>query len=302
MALKVTRNSKNKLRMNNTENNHRELLPFLGKRFESRSSLSPFFAMLEPDPRPGVNDFSVPFHRTAFDYCDAQYIIIRHNGQQNIVKWDWSQYSGYCVEPVSDIWFDEVCQEHALMGTCETKKYNHWEYDYNSGRFCSAVTKSIVKVKVDGKYGFIHLSTGRSNKSNPFLIAPVLDDVHGEWHRDNNSGRPVIEIVETGKTLLLTQDGVKMSQGRNLKAELEQARETLKDKADILARWIRKGMPCASRYGFAFRGAQAKPITAEEAEKLLPKYSFGKGFYELKFELLGVPTLVFNEYSENDMW
>ena len=288
--------------MNTTENNHSELLPFLGKGFKTRGELTPFFNMLENDPRPGVNDFSIPFHRNAYDYCDEQYIIIRHKGEQNVVNWHWSQYSGYHLELVSDFWFEEVCLDGSLTGTSNKKAYNHWEYDYNSGRFCSASRETIVKVKTAGKYRFITLSTYKTNKANPFLTDAAFDDVKGEWHDDRTARKYVIETIESGVPYLFTQDGVKMPVGRNLAAELAQAQATLTTKEAILTDWIRKGMPCAKRYGFAFRGAQAKPITAAEAETLLPRYSFGKGFYELHFELLGVPSLVFNEYSENDMW
>lgn len=83
--------------------------------------------------------------------------------------------------------------------------------------------------------------------------------------------------------------------------------------------WIEDGKPCRYRYGFGYRGATSKPITKEEALALLPKYSFGMGFYELSFcrdrrvipsgcsnctitESYGEEVLMFNEYSANDMW
>jgi hypothetical protein len=44
-------------------------------------------------------------------------------------------------------------------------------------------------------------------------------------------------------------------------------------------------------------------MTKEKALELLPKYSFGMGFYELSFiNLNGEEVLEFNELSENDMW
>lgn|GEM_PF-2928147 len=84
--------------------------------------------------------------------------------------------------------------------------------------------------------------------------------------------------------------------------------------------WIEAGKPCRYRYGYGFRGAQSRPLTKEEALKLLPKYSFGMGFYELSFchdtvidhaasgpnctVTHAVPgmILLFNEFSQNDMW
>ncbi len=84
--------------------------------------------------------------------------------------------------------------------------------------------------------------------------------------------------------------------------------------------WIEAGKPCRYRCGFGYRGASSRPLTKEEALKLLPKYSFGMGFYELDFcrdtvvdlkesgpnctvtHAVGETVLMFNEYSANDMW
>lgn len=83
--------------------------------------------------------------------------------------------------------------------------------------------------------------------------------------------------------------------------------------------WIESGKPCRYRYGFGYRGAGSRALTKEEALKLLPKYSFGMGFYSLSFqrdtrvvpsgssnctitEPYGEEVLMFNELSDNDMW
>ena len=89
---------------------------------------------------------------------------------------------------------------------------------------------------------------------------------------------------------------------------------------EFAKQWIEDGKPCRYRYGFGYRGASSKSITKEEALELLPKYNFGMGFYELSFcrdtrrverecgpnctvtEPYGEIVLMFNEYSENDMW
>ena len=67
-------------------------------------------------------------------------------------------------------------------------------------------------------------------------------------------------------------------------------------------RWVIEGRPCIYRYGWAYRGASARPISREKAMELLPKYSFGMGFYELKFtETKDGTVLEFNELSALDM-
>lgn len=285
--------------MNTTEKNHRELMPFLNKDFESRSELKPFFSSLEKDPRPGVNDFSVPWHRGAYDYCDTQYIIIRHAGKQNIASWKWSQYSGYSIRLVSDIWFDRIYMEQALMGTCETQAYGHWERDYNKGRFHST-TESLVKVRKGRKYGFIRLS---HDKNRPFLSdGAAFDSVNGKWTWNPDAGQNIIDVTVNGTEMFFGSKGVMFPKNRNMKKELEDARRTFVNKDDILKGWIDKDKPCARRCGFAWKGAGTRKISKEEAKALLPGYGFGRGFYEIRFEMIGEPTLVFIEYSESDMF
>lgn len=67
--------------------------------------------------------------------------------------------------------------------------------------------------------------------------------------------------------------------------------------------WIEDGKPCCYRYGWGWKSAGARPLTKNQALKMLPHYTFGKGFFELSFiKIDGVETLEFNELSANDMW
>lgn len=93
-----------------------------------------------------------------------------------------------------------------------------------------------------------------------------------------------------------------------------------KETKEFAKQWIEEGRPCMYRYGFGYRGATGRPISKEEALKMLPGYSFGMGFYELSFcrnsvvdyeqsgpnctvtHCEGDVVLMFNEYSDNDMW
>ena len=94
---------------------------------------------------------------------------------------------------------------------------------------------------------------------------------------------------------------------------------TTKETKEFARDWIESGKPCRYRYGFGYRGASSRPMTKDEALKLLPGYSFGKGFYNLSFqcdrrvipsgssnctitEAYGEIVLMFNELSANDMW
>lgn len=76
--------------------------------------------------------------------------------------------------------------------------------------------------------------------------------------------------------------------------------EELKKQAE---EWVNNGKPCVYRHGWGWKGASARPLTKEQALGLLPKYSFGKGFYELSFTTEGgQDVLEFNELSANDMY
>ena len=73
----------------------------------------------------------------------------------------------------------------------------------------------------------------------------------------------------------------------------------INNKKEVMAA-IKDGVPCFYQYGFTFRGAVKKPISKEKALELLPKYSTGIGFYELRTDKDG--NIIFNEYSENDLY
>ncbi len=69
-----------------------------------------------------------------------------------------------------------------------------------------------------------------------------------------------------------------------------------------LAELINLGMKCYYRHGWAYRGAEEYEITKNKALELLPHYSYGIGFYELKFgKKFNEPVLEFNELGENDL-
>lgn len=69
-----------------------------------------------------------------------------------------------------------------------------------------------------------------------------------------------------------------------------------------LVELIHMGMKCYYRHGWAYRGAEEHEISKDKALELLPHYSYGIGFYELKYgEKFGEPVLEFNELGENDL-
>lgn len=73
----------------------------------------------------------------------------------------------------------------------------------------------------------------------------------------------------------------------------------MKKTKEAAKQWIEAGNPCFYQHGLSFRGACKGKITKEKALELLPKYSFGMGFYELYWVNEG---LVFNELGENDLY
>lgn len=75
-----------------------------------------------------------------------------------------------------------------------------------------------------------------------------------------------------------------------------------KDK-NVVLEFINNNGKCFYQYGFGFKGASKRSITKDEALELFPKYSFGMGFYELDWITVdGEDAILFNEYSENDLY
>lgn len=67
--------------------------------------------------------------------------------------------------------------------------------------------------------------------------------------------------------------------------------------------FIENGGRCFYRYGYGWKGAEKREIPMEKALSLLPSYSFGMGFYELIWAKVdGEDAIIFNEYSENDLY
>lgn len=80
---------------------------------------------------------------------------------------------------------------------------------------------------------------------------------------------------------------------------------TIEKTKEFAKKWIEEGRPCKYRCGFRWKGAWLRPLDNDKALEMLPKYNFTDNvtFYELLFEdVEGVATLIFNEYSANDMW
>lgn len=70
-------------------------------------------------------------------------------------------------------------------------------------------------------------------------------------------------------------------------------------------KFVENGGKCIYRYGWAWKGAGASPLSKEDALDKLSKsgWKFGKGFYELSWITMNNETVLeFNELSDNDMW
>lgn len=91
---------------------------------------------------------------------------------------------------------------------------------------------------------------------------------------------------------------------------------TNEEKRTEAVEWVNAGKPCKYRHGLSFRGARAGKISTEEAKRMLSDcivrqgkrhytWTFGMSFNELHWEedrTTHERYLVFNEYSENDLY
>lgn len=69
--------------------------------------------------------------------------------------------------------------------------------------------------------------------------------------------------------------------------------------------WVKDRKPCTYQFGFTYKGAEQRPITNEEAKKLIEQdcWKFCMGFYELRWDKYnGQDVLCFNEFHENDLY
>ena len=261
-----------------------------------------FLKLLDKTDEAGVNDFSVPFHRDPFDYCDGYYVIIKVDGKYNLVYYDWSQYSGYHYTLCSTEWFDHIyTDESRLLGHIHKFRHNHIEVDYNAGRGWCGSLPSLLKVMLNGQYSFIRL---RDKYENNLITDKWFGSVT-EWSNGEGAYTKSCIVTIDGKEYKFNSEGVLIDKTKNLNVELNVAKEVFKTKDKIINDWILKGRPCAFRYGFAYKGAGCRLLTKEESLAKIKTHSFGMGFYEMYFEIIqsiGDVALVFNEFSESDMW
>ena len=235
---------------------------------EGKATSKEFIKLLDATDEKGVNDFSVPFHRTPFDYCSGYYVIIKVDGLYNLIYYDWSQYSGYHYQIISKQWFEKIfIEEGCIYGTSESYRYGHIEYDYNASRGVSHPIPSILKVKSEKGYNFICL---QSYGMKDCLIIDKWFDSVTPWERGERYDIKNCKVTIGDKTYRLTSSG---------------------------------GLTDTTRW--SYKGAGYRIITKEEALEKIKHHSFGMGFYTMDFEIsssLGDVVLVFNELSENDMW
>ena len=102
---------------------------------------------------------------------------------------------------------------------------------------------------------------------------------------------------ENGEQVKLTTDGYELTDNTMLLEEVKKM-----SREEILEKWIKSGKLVVGGYGWEYRGAGTGVIDNEKAAEMFPKYSFGKGFYEMEWvEYKGQVALSMREYSVNDM-
>lgn len=185
---------------------------------------------------------------------------------------------GMCV-PMLDGWYDDMLYAGSP-----------WSPDT---RFVSQPNREPLLVKKGGKWNMIGYYGKRVRRGNMSLRAPYSD----VWYDSISRGERVRYIGKDGKELTHYRedveaverwyDAIKDGVAVRLTSEckpidddvgrtIEQVRPWNRDL--IEKEWIEKGKPCYSIYGFRYKGASPRPITSEEAKKLIKIHDFGKGF------------------------
>lgn len=207
----------------------------------------------------------------------GSYTIIKFNGKSNIVYCD--DRNAECVLSSSE-WFDEIV-------SCD------WSGDYRWNDNKPAIVRN------GDKFSIISAPSGSMDKNSKKMkvISGWFECSCPKWYYNSKLGYYIVCSVN-GKKSLVTEKG---------NFVIEDPIEILEkvecySREQIISEWINKGNPCFYQLGFSYKGATPRHIDKQQAIELLPKYNFGKGFYELSWRIVdGVAALVFNEYSVYDM-
>lgn len=205
---------------------------------------------------------------------------IQIDGKQTMVYCD--DRDALCITAINE-WFDEI----VVMG---------WSGDYRWNSDKPAIVRNGDKFNIVDcpKGGMYHCSKKMR------LLCDEWFELVGDpkWKFDDELHTYCIMAKVQGEVVKITKEGsIVEGNPQELMAEVSHY-----SMDEILEKWIRAGKRCIYREGWAYRGAKSKVISNEDAERMLPQYHFGKGFYELSWTMDdGKVALEFNELSVLDM-
>lgn len=216
----------------------------------------------------------------------GKYGIVSVGGKKMVVECDPRDS---LLRPQFAEWYDDV---KWTVGEA-------WDTDT---RFRSNPNAFPVLVRKDGfGWGMIRWY-GRKPCTSDWYDA-ISPEKHWMKTDANGGGLWVYSAAKKGKPahLVLTPKGTEVCVGADeIKAKMDEVKGWTKD--DILHKWIEADQPCSFIYGFAYKGASARPITKEEALEKIKHHEFGMGYYSMDWVVFdGKVTLQFEEYSEGDM-
>lgn len=204
----------------------------------------------------------------------GDYTLITYCGRQAIVYVDDRDALVKFMTP----FYDEIYYGYNKGGKT-------WDADerYNSGD-CG------IKVRNGELYNFIC----KKSKGKPYC---------GKWYKEISS-KPINDslggfdaVNENGEHVRLSGGGWEI---HDTTEEMAAAKAMTRE--EILEKWIKAGKLVVGGSGWEYRGARTAIIPTDKAVEMFPKYSFGKGFYEMEWTTYrGQVALSMREYSELDM-
>lgn len=208
------------------------------------------------------------------------YTLITYYGKQAVVYVDDRDAQVKFMTP----FYDEI-----YYGCDKGGNNAYWDADYRWGNAAGA---SIV-VRNGDKYNLINRTKGGTPLCDEWYVS--MDKVS---HWDNGLRQDYRNAVrENGEQVRVANGGYII---KDLNEELSAAKAMSRE--EIFENWVKAGKLVVGGSGWTWKGAGTGVIPTEKAIEMFPKYSFGKGFYELEWTTYkGQVALSMREYSECDM-
>lgn len=209
------------------------------------------------------------------------YTLITYYGKQAVVYVDDRDAEVLFVTP----FFDEI-----YYGRDKGGNNAYWSGDTRWGGYYG-----VIVVRDGDKYNLITRTSLRTSKllcDEWYVSMDIIPTFDNELRQEYRNA-----VRENGEQVRVANGGYII---KDLNEELSAAKAMSRE--EIFENWVKAGKLVVGGSGWTWKGAGTGVIPTEKAIEMFPKYSFGKGFYEMEWTTYkGQVALSMREYSECDM-